>query len=389
METVPLTGLEDNEEDVLSDEKGSRAAKKSGTGKKRRKRRRRKRHVDEEEAYGIEEHAQVVLAILKPVAITMLLVIWAVRVIVTPTAKSFTQIAAVSQVYDVYQSAPSVAITPLAIVGALGNAVVFVVLIVVVTVVFVILYKYRCMKLIYGWLIMSSGLMLLAFGSIIFYFMISAYNLPIDIFTFGIFMWNFSVVGVVAVFFHGPQRVNQGYLIFISAFLAIFFTRLPEWTTWAILAAVAVYDLFAVLCPKGPLKVLVDLAQERQEPIPALLYNGSVFNLSITADAAEDSVDLEHLAKTGASGSVKLGLGDFVFYSVLVGRAAMFDWLTVFTCFVAIITGLFWTLLLLAVWKQALPALPLSIALAITFYILSRLFLLPFVLTLGELGIWV
>jgi hypothetical protein len=35
---------------------------------------------------------------------------------------------------------------------------------------------------------------------------------------------------------------------------------------------------------------------------------------------------------------VKLGLGDFVFYSVLMGRAALFDMITVFTCFIAIIT---------------------------------------------------
>jgi hypothetical protein len=40
---------------------------------------------------------------------------------------------------------------------------------------------------------------------------------------------------------YAPQRWNQAYLVLISAFMAIFFTRLPEWTTWTILAAIALY----------------------------------------------------------------------------------------------------------------------------------------------------
>ena len=57
--------------------------------------------------------------------------------------------------------------------------------------------------------------------------------------------------------------------------------------------------------------------------------------------------------------------------------------MTVFTCFVAILTGLFGTLILLAIFQMALPALPFSIALAMMFFFLTRFFLLPYALYLG------
>lgn len=144
--------------------------------------------------------------------------------------------------------------------------------------------------------------------------------------------------------------------LFLPLFQAWWLTRLPEWTSWTILAAVAIYDIIAVLTPRGPLKVLVETAQQRGEPIPGLIYEGKTF---------------------------KLGLGDFVFYSMLVGRASMYDFTTLVVCFVCILTGLCLTLFILGIFKRALPALPISIGLGIVAYLLTRFIVQPMVLDLS------
>jgi len=327
---------------------------------------------EDDEDEDIQYQADTVITIMKPVSITMLLVVWAVKAINLPGRNTVSAFMA-------YQETETSS-TGARLGGSILNALILLAAILVTTVAFVILYKYRCLKIIYGWLITSSMMMLALFGGMFFYYILQAFNLALDYLSFAFILWNFSAVGIVAIFWHGPTKINQAYLIAISALLAIFFTKLPEWTTFAILAIIAIYDIFAVLLPCGPLKMLVETAQQRQEPIPALLYNASVY--IFMADQEEPEPQKRRKG-------VKLGLGDFIFYSVLVGRAALFDMITVVTCFIAIITGLFFTLLLLAIFRKALPALPLSIFLGIIFYFLTRIFLLPFVIALGSNQIYV
>jgi presenilin 1 len=229
----------------------------------------------------------------------------------------------------------------------------------------------------YGWLIGSTTLTLGFFGGTLLYLVAVASNTPLDYGTLAFVMWNFALCGILAVFWRAPPIVNRAYLIAVSALMAVFFTFMPEWTTWSLLVAISLYDLAAVLLPYGPLRLLVEAAQQRQEHIPALLYNGM----------AEPEQQGEEEDKEGTG--VKLGLGDFVFYSVLLGRAALFDILTVFTCFVAILTGLFGTLILLSIFQKALPALPFSIALAMVFFFLTRYFLLPYVLFVAAANVLV
>lgn len=337
-------------------------------------------------------------------------------------------------------------------------------------------------------------------GGPIFLTIIQHFNIPVDSITCFILLFNFSVLGVLSVFSNGvPILIKQSYMVALGIIVAAWFTRLPEWTTWALLVALALYDLVAVLAPGGPLKILVELASTRDEELPALVYEarpttastnvpgsrggstlaglvlagmsqngggngGSDYGVELQGvssssrtsngndgnenaserghsfvdmdnddgDEEEDEVEVvrgdqeetsplmagnlrgrsrtpmmtrsssnsntqsnevatvetirldrerdgDEMAEVMNGRGIKLGLGDFVFYSVLVGRAAMYDLMTVYACYLAIISGLGCTLILLAVCRHALPALPISIALGVMFYFLTRLLMEPFV----------
>ncbi|KAK9671150.1 hypothetical protein RND81_12G009500 [Saponaria officinalis] len=250
----------------------------------------------------------------------------------------------------------------------------------------------------------------------------------------------------------------QGYTMVLGIITEAWFTQLPEWTTWVLLVVLAVYDLVAVLASGGSLKLLVELAQSRNDDLPALVYEArptvrvrvsrdergggageseigvsenvgvEMQNLNRNDDNSENvgveitDVNCDIVRKVDVEGGrgseservalisnvespseirvvseerasrveddggsetmiqgIKLGLGDFVFYSVLVGRAAMYDLMTVHACYLAIISGLACTLILLSVWRRALQALPISIALGIMFYFLTWSLMEPFV----------
>jgi len=381
------------------------------------------------------------------------------------------------------------------ILNSLMNAGLIIGNIVLATFIILFLFKFNCTKVLYGLFILTVFMLIGIFGYNLLSILIFTYNIPVDWITLIIFMFNLSIVGVIVIFWKGPPKVQQGYLILMSSLMAFSLTNLADWTTWILLALLACWDLIAVLCPFGPLKMLVEHSDSNKQMIPqALIYSTMVWmmaqdvrikvndgkyelhelthipssqfdegeassmcstkelieskqkikgkmeeessckieinddtksdisnknnqmNKSNESNKKEDEDAIEQQNPTNKSNNtspqnshqtkssnrrnsnyeqsnnndantrnnndgndddddeeegLKLGLGDFVFYSVLIARAAMHDWITTFSCAIAVLTGLTLTIFLLSIYQKALPALPISIVLGIIFYIFS------------------
>ncbi|CAI5742412.1 unnamed protein product [Peronospora destructor] len=433
---------------------------------------------------------------------------------------------------------------------SLVNALVIIGAIAVLTFGMALLYKFNCMKFLSGY-IMFASTAILSFvgGQLVDEIVNDQFGWAVDWPSFLFVMINFGFVGVISIFYQKgtPKFVQNGYLVMVSVILAWQFSMWPEWTTIIFCVMFACYDLCAVLTPCGPLKYLIGLIQEKQAPLPGLLYEADVSdgvshdrhrqrqqqqqqrkerqrcskstpegevadmqrqsslttskssstshqnsnaNAQVTnstraeppqgvnqvpiaapvpttvhidssplpvlssehrprnvaesnfttyecetlealvslltafyetfspedawkasqvaekffltqdrmwllmfhkyyvcscsmdmlcpVQARRDRRQRERKEEAEDDKTIKLGLGDFIFYSVLVGRAAIKDFSTFAVTFVCIVMGLGGTLFLLAVLHKALPALPISIFLATIFYFLTEYIFIDF-----------
>lgn len=213
-----------------------------------------------------------------PVSITMCLAALAVTFVNTP--ETIQQGAALmSQAYHVWSVDAETDSTGKQLLLDFANGLVIVCVIGTMTFGIVLLYKYRCMKVLIGYMMFSSMTLLGVLGAELFNVAIEKYRIPIDKFTFVFTLYNFAVVGVTAIFygFGVPPYVTQGYLICSSVIISWQLSHFDTISTWTLLIMLGLYDLCAVLTPCGPLRALVNLMSDEDSPeMPGLLYEAQI-----------------------------------------------------------------------------------------------------------------
>lgn len=138
--------------------------------------------------------------------------------------------------------------------------------------------------------------------------------------------------------------------------------------------------------PRGPLNQLIDHMKANKIDMPPIVFETMVWLMAQVTPKTTEAVSQRPAAKLQGISSIisddnelQIGLGDFVFYSLLVGKSFLYaNFLGACLTAVALFFGLSVTILLLMACDHALPALPIPILLGLFTQILSQFCVDPF-----------
>ena len=145
--------------------------------------------------------------------------------------------------------------------------------------------------------------------------------------------------------------------LLVSASMSII---LPLWSTLAILIGVSLWDIFAVLYKRGPIKEMIDIASQ-----------GNSSNEINDKEIKEKIEKGEALYDTS---KLEIGIGDLAFYSLLTSSILIYtnNILFIVLATIAIVIGTGITISGLK-RNKILPGLPISIFLGIGTFLLAQL----------------
>jgi len=150
-----------------------------------------------------------------------------------------------------------------------------------------------------------------------------------------------TIISLSAVSSKIPLEIRNIIMIFLGSILGFFLGfNIPTWSVIAILIGMSLYDIFAV--KKGPIKTIINIidSKEGEEELPFLGYTASNW---------------------------QLGLGDLVFYTLLVSHITVyFGLIEAFASLLGVLIGSMLTFYFLQREKM-LPGLPIAIFLGLAF----------------------
>lgn len=189
-------------------------------------------------------------AIMRPVSVTMILAALAAVYINNEMTMEMgeEQFASAYNVWKIDDSAGG-ASNGKHLAASIVNTLVMISVIAAMTFGIVILYKYRCMKFLIGYMVMSSASLLGLLGDYMGSIAIEIYRIPIDVVSYTLLIYNFAVVGVTAIFYQKgiPSSITQMYLVCTSVILAWHLSHFDDWTAWTLLGEFYYWCLIVII----------------------------------------------------------------------------------------------------------------------------------------------
>jgi presenilin 1 len=272
----------------------------------------------------------------------------------------------------------------------------------------VIFVYYNCIKFLYIYLFLTVICVFSLLNISILSMIIAQLNSSIDWLTIIFYVYNILTMAIISMFWLSPDIIKQIITIYQCIIMILYVLKIaPEWIAWALLPLLAIWDMIAVLLPFGPLYLLINLFQKRQLEVPPMMIyttglwfknqnmnknnlkikknfffiqqwsslnllfisnntlkyfykKKSISNIIKNTNASSD----KQSSKKSQTRKSMLGLGDFIFYSILLAKTVFTSECNLFAIiiiYLSIIMGMLATTIILIILHRPLPALPISL----------------------------